>query len=466
MEGRQRERRHLPTTSAWARNTLGSTETPSFQSETLNALKEPPQSSHLPDTPTSSASTNLFRVPSPTSSDEEEIRAAEDRLLTSKNPPKIISVEEKREDAYECPSRLGDSSSLFATPPSIAHFTFYSSPPSANMVVEREPPKSHLSPQKANDHQAQSVLGKVPQRPEFGKASPLRNQVESGPFVIPKPHQARPEHHRPAQPTQISYQQPAYPSYQQPPVYPSNKQQPYTFGPQHGQFAGGQQPPSKPHYPISSGPDVVVIPKPMNFPTWSTKPAPAPLFSSKGGGVGFTAVNPLQNTSNFIDLTTGQPLLDDQFGSIDPYDYIDTGKANENIKALLEGAFEDEEDKPRTRGRKKKVEAAVERLTDKLQDLEVKNEAKKEDEAEQDEEEEEEEEDDGTVEGLKVKLLPHQVDGVAWMKDKEIGVKKKNGVLPKGGILADDVSLELQYVMYAWLIMTRWVLAKPSSQSR
>lgn len=156
-------------------------------------------------------------------------------------------------------------------------------------------------------------------------------------------------------------------------------------------------------------------------------------------------MNPPQNTSNFIDLTTGQPLLDDPFGSIDPYDYVDAGKANENIKALLEGAFEDEEDKPRTRGRKKKVEAAVERLTEKLQDLEVKDEAKKEDEAEQ--EEEEEEEDDGTVEGLKVKLLPHQVDGVAWMKDKEIGVKKKNGVLPKGGILADDVSLQLQDLM-------------------
>jgi len=169
------------------------------------------------------------------------------------------------------------------------------------------------------------------------------------------------------------------------------------------------------------------------------------LFSSKGGGAGFITVNPPQNTSNFIDLTTGQPLLDDPFGSIDPYDYVDAGKANENIKALLEGAFEDEEDKPRTRGRKKKVEAAVERLTEKLQDLEVKDEAKKEDEAEQ--EEEEEEEDDGTVEGLKVKLLPHQVDGVAWMKDKEIGVKKKNGVLPKGGILADDVSLQLQDLM-------------------
>lgn len=194
------------------------------------------------------------------------------------------------------------------------------------------------------------------------------------------------------------------------------------------------------------------------------KPAPAPLFSSKGGGLGFTVVNPLQKTSELIDLTTGQPLLDGQFGSVDPYDYIDSGKANENIKALLEGAFEDEEDKPRTRGRKKKAEAAVERLTDKLHNLEVKNEAKKEDEAEQDEEEEEE--DDGTVEGLKVKLLPHQVDGVAWMKDKEIGVKKKNGVLPKGGILADDVSLELQYVMFAWLMVIRWVLAKQFSRFR
>lgn len=175
----------------------------------------------------------------------------------------------------------------------------------------------------------------------------------------------------------------------------------------------------------------------MNYPSWSIKPTAAPLFSSKGGGAAFTSVNPPAKPANYIDLTTGQPVLDDQFGSIDPYDYIDAGKANENIKALLEGAFEDEEDKPRTRGRKKKTEAAVEHLTDKLQGLEVKTEAKNEDEPVS--EDEEEEEDDRTVEGLKVKLLPHQVVGVAWMKDKEIGVKKKNGVLPKGGILADDV---------------------------
>ncbi|KEQ70086.1 hypothetical protein M436DRAFT_22206, partial [Aureobasidium namibiae CBS 147.97] len=44
-------------------------------------------------------------------------------------------------------------------------------------------------------------------------------------------------------------------------------------------------------------------------------------------------------------------------------------------------------------------------------------------------------------EGLNIKLLPHQVEGVSWMIDKEIGERKKNGVLPKGGILADDMGL-------------------------
>ena len=149
-----------------------------------------------------------------------------------------------------------------------------------------------------------------------------------------------------------------------------------------------------------------------------------------------------------IDLTKPQSsfssdpaLFDEKFGAADPYLYVDAGKATENIKALLEGAFEDEEDKPRTRGRKKKVEAAVAGLADDLQKLDVKAKEQKDDHDH--EEEEDEDEDDGTVEGLEVKLLPHQRDGVEWMKEKEIGVKKKNGILPKGGILADDVGWSL-----------------------
>lgn len=134
----------------------------------------------------------------------------------------------------------------------------------------------------------------------------------------------------------------------------------------------------------------------------------------------------------------------EEFGSIDAYSFVDSAQAQENIKALLEGAFEDEEDKkPRTRARKQKIEADINDLASKLQNVSVgeKAEDKNEDEEDEEEEAEEEEEDDGTREGLKVKLLPHQIDGVDWMRDKENGLKKTKGVLPKGGILADDMGL-------------------------
>lgn len=155
-------------------------------------------------------------------------------------------------------------------------------------------------------------------------------------------------------------------------------------------------------------------------------------------------MNPSQRLGAFVvtkpqdNVVPDSIVFGDNFGAEDPYNYIEAGKATENIKALLEGAFEDEEDKPRTRGRKKKAEAAVAGFADKVKELGIKSDEKV-DEKEEADGEDEGDVDDGTVEGLKVKLLPHQVDGVEWMRDKEIGVKKKNGILPKGGILADDV---------------------------
>jgi len=126
-----------------------------------------------------------------------------------------------------------------------------------------------------------------------------------------------------------------------------------------------------------------------------------------------------------------------RFGAPDPYSYVEAVKANENIKALLEGAFDEDEQKiPRTRGRKKnrqKKEEDVEAthsLARKLGAVGVKAAIEVEDE-----------DDDGTVDGMKVKLLPHQVDGVAWMIEKETGAHNKRGKLPKGGILADDMGL-------------------------
>ena len=92
------------------------------------------------------------------------------------------------------------------------------------------------------------------------------------------------------------------------------------------------------------------------------------------------------------DGTSYGPPLVSGFG----VDGIDAGQVNENMKALLEGAIGENEDDAYDR-------------------------------------------EEGSIESLSVRLLPHQLDGLAWMLEKEMGRKKKNGALPMGGILADDV---------------------------
>ncbi|KAH8158386.1 hypothetical protein CIB48_g9859 [Xylaria polymorpha] len=82
-------------------------------------------------------------------------------------------------------------------------------------------------------------------------------------------------------------------------------------------------------------------------------------------------------------------------------EYVDPKKAAADIKALLEGSLEDDDEKP-----------AQEEAT----------------------------EDKSRVEGLKVRLLPHQIEGVEWMRNRELGPVKK-GKVPKGGLLADDMGL-------------------------
>ncbi|TEA11429.1 putative ATP-dependent helicase [Colletotrichum sidae] len=111
------------------------------------------------------------------------------------------------------------------------------------------------------------------------------------------------------------------------------------------------------------------------------KPEPRTLFSSIGPDA-----NP---------ATYRPPEV---FGDADFY--TDPAKASADLKALLEGGMEgDDEDKdPENTGK------------------------------------------DGSVEGLNVKLLPHQVEGVEWMRGRELGPVKR-GKVPKGGILADDMGL-------------------------
>ena len=434
---RQRFRRRLPGhrgPSALARNTLGSSQIPSFTFE-----PQPPQA------PSPSIT---FRVPSPTDSDEEDIQAAEvghpedqlpEYLDRRSSHPLDFDFSQGNRGSL---SVLGDSSSLISdagaidlcaptqstspqpfrfgtTGPTSSIPFFFDSAPHSKMVVEREPPKA--TPQKP----VQPPPFATANQPQFGQPSPLQNRLQpSNVFNIPKPNQPRSEHHR------------------QPPTAVASHFQ------QVKDFAHKVVEPLRTHHqiqprPTSADPDVVEIPRPTNASSWNAFSRPLPTYSSFNPPGGSAAPTTYQKPA--IDLT--QPrvpyqdpaLFDDRFGAIDPYNYIDAAKANENIKELLEGAFEDEEDKPRTRNRKKQVEAAVADISDKLKDIGVKGDSDKENEDNQ--AHDDEDEDDGTVEGLKVRLLPHQVDGVAWMTEKEIGTKKKNGILPKGGILADDMGL-------------------------
>ncbi|ERF75514.1 hypothetical protein EPUS_08328 [Endocarpon pusillum Z07020] len=330
------------------------------------------------------------------------------------------------------------------------------------MVREQEPPKAPLVPAKQNlisqkpVPRQRSTMSKpaASDEPQFGVPSPLR--------LIPQSFSTRPQQAPPSQPTSLPFSdQSLYSPVINPSFHPSSfDQQTKTSPPYHAKpkekyselFIPSRKPVKPAANPLSqarntmnshqqdlqapvpnSDDDFVEIPRPANQPAFAPRPAQPPIFSSQP-----ILPKPISNfidlTANTIGMATNNDLFHDRFGAADPPMYMDSGKATDDIKALLEGAFEDEDDKPRTRQRKKQV---TDGLVAKLEGLNVEGAEKEADAAE----DEEAEEDDGTVEGLKVKLLPHQVEGVNWMRDKELGTKKTRGVFPRGGILADDMGL-------------------------
>lgn len=281
----------------------------------------------------------------------------------------------------------------------------------------------------------------APDQPVFGQAtaiaSPLRPQNAPRPANISAPRQVSGSHNY-GENLFISKRSAQYkPQIQGNPLAPAKPLD------QMKEWVKGQANKVVDHYTQSApqasklqNDDVVEIPRPTNHPTWQPKPIPQPMYSSQAPPNPYYQPKPSINiTANLIGMDTNAGLFDDRFGAADPYTYIDSAQANENIKALLEGAMEDEDDLPNTRRKKKAIKDTEDELADKLNNLQVNG----------DDAEAEEDQDDGTVQGLKVKLLPHQIDGVAWMRDKELGTKKQMvarvGVLPKGGILADDMGL-------------------------
>lgn len=342
---------------------------------------------------------------------------------------------------------------------------------SADMVNQREPPRlfSPDVPRKhAKEQEEDFALPRIPshlqgqdsasssQAPTFGQASPIRNPLRSAPNVskrhdplVPsRPGFSKPEHHR--APVKQPY-------FNAPQFNPANaavqRAQAPQAGPSVPSASGWKQPAPVRH----SGPveDAFEITAPANSAIPTIPAAAKPSFSTKSGfkpvnawkGQGTTYIDlsqPAEHQRNEDDaFDPNKALQGGGFGAHDAYDYVDSSQANDNIKALLEGAFEeDDDDKPKTRLRRRKArdsnnDSAADQLAEQAKKLSVKDESR----AQQVETEEDEEEDDGSVDGLSVKLLPHQVDGVAWMVDRESGLRKKNGVLPKGGILADDMGL-------------------------
>jgi SNF2 family DNA or RNA helicase len=338
------------------------------------------------------------------------------------------------------------------------------------MVREREPPKPQPP---RNDAPAPKPLQelKAP-TPQFGETSPLRNPLKQAResqehahlFNKPKPGQRRPEHFQIA-PRPTAQAPPLYAGYQHAPTQHNpvdTLNRPFKVpsvhsGPRYSTASSTgsdfMEIPASHFQPRPSQGAPVLAPRPSNAASQTSYPPPRPMYSSLGPANGLQPVN--VGTHNPLQAARKTIILDDEddfdpdaalraegdrFGAPDMHAYVDSGQASENIKALLEGAFDEDEKIPRTRLRKKKKKQqeddAGTSLANRLAALEVKDE-----EASAQPVEEEEEEDDGTVEGLKVKLLPHQVDGVSWMMEKETGMHNKRAKLPKGGILADDMGL-------------------------
>ncbi|CAO2655765.1 Nn.00g045680.m01.CDS01 [Neocucurbitaria sp. VM-36] len=377
------------------------------------------------------------------------------------------------DDYEQSTSLLGNSFSLYGD----------SEPNSSprNMVREREAPAPQAP---RNDAPAPAPAPKPLQElrtaaPQFGQTSPLRNPLKKDTqdgyahlFNKPKPGQMRPEHQQgpirlPSQYSANSTRPPAPPkqsaadrldALNRPFKAPAQVGARYSSASSTGsdifEIPASQFQPRQP----SQG---VPVSRPYNAPAQTTYPPPRPMYSSMDPSNTFQPFN--KGAHNPFEAPRKTVILDDEddfnpdaairaegdrFGAPDMYAYVDSGQAGENIKALLEGAFDEDNEKiPRTRGRKKKQQQKDDQvgnsLADRLQALAVKDQ-EAEAKAEADtglEEEEEDEEDDGTVDGLKVKLLPHQVDGVAWMIEKETGNHNKRAKLPRGGILADDMGL-------------------------
>ena len=128
--------------------------------------------------------------------------------------------------------------------------------------------------------------------------------------------------------------------------------------------------------------------------------------------------------------------------------YTDPAKASEDLKALLEGGIEEDEeveDKEQetepTKEASQGEKTADGESTQTIEPRDTIDESKTTDQKPSSKDKlTEKDRRNGYVKHLKVRLLPHQVAGVKWMRNRELGPVQQ-GKVPKGGILADDMGL-------------------------
>lgn len=169
----------------------------------------------------------------------------------------------------------------------------------------------------------------------------------------------------------------------------------------------------------------VIISRPQAFPTFHSSNRVNPA------GLGFTINTGFPDPSQDRRLPPmysipGGGAIPGVNGSYYGGTYVDHEKTTESIKELLEG----NNDSPPLKKKGKKSKKVDDELASMMEEKATLSDGMKEEDRE--DEEDEEEEDTDVVEGLNVKLLPHQVRGLKFLRGREQGKAR-------GGILADDV---------------------------
>ena len=263
--------------------------------------------------------------------------------------------------------------------------------------------------------------------PSFGQTSQLRSPLAPNKaFNIPKSNRPRPEHHR-SKDDKSRYSSGSDGDVFRDPVELMNK----TL---HSQGA-----PVPIRMPLGPQAKAIYKPAPVKYSSFQTP------FSRYAEEDALKKELQLQGMSQ-VDAA----LFEDKYGIYTNLAPVDPIKGAKDVKALLEGAFgDDDDDKPKTRKLRRRLATSTNSITDQMKAVEIKSESQTSDQSQEgaevtgDEEEEEEDEeitDDGTRPGLKVKLLQHQIAGVSWMIKQETGTAGKASVI-KGGLLADDMGL-------------------------